>query len=234
MEKLYKILVDGKSCHGGKLKWSLPKGKPGKWHTVKGELKICEKGLHLTTKPFNWYKWGCTCYEAEAKDILSWEDDKCVAGSVRLLKEVPHPKWWTDLEGWIPTLKKIAWFKPDGKPKKEWKLFKTRAAAWDAARDAVRDAARDAVRDAVQDAAWAAARDAVRDAAWDAARDAVRDAAWDAARDAALYARSEFVCSGLKLAEKHRTHIRARMEVWQKGYSLLCDVDGVLYVYEKI
>jgi hypothetical protein len=30
---------------------------------------------------------------------------------------------------------------------------------------------------------------------------------------------------------KHRRHMQARMEVWKKGYGLLCDVDGVLYCY---
>ena len=194
-KKLYKILVDGKSCHGGDLVWSLPKGKkPGAWHTIEGDLKICSRGIHLTTEPFNWYKWGCTAYEAEAKDITSWEDDKCVVRSARLLKKVTHPKWWTDCEGWVATLKNIAWLKPDGKPKKEWKVFETR----------------------------------------DAARAAAGAAAWDAAWDAALYARSEFVCKDLKIEARHRTHIRARMEVWQKGYGLYCDVNGVLYVYEKV
>ena len=224
--KLYKILVDGKSCNGGDLKWSLPKnGKPGKWHKVKGELKICEKGLHLTTKPYKWYSWGCTCFEAEAKEIKSWEEDKCVCREARLLKVKKHPKWWTDTEGWVATLKDISWLKPDGKPKKEWMLFETRAAARDAARDAARAAAWAAARDAAWDAAWAAARAA----AWDAARAAAGAAAWDAA----LYSRM-LIVSDLKLAEKHRTHIKKRMEVWHKGYGLYGDVNGKLYVYKKI
>jgi hypothetical protein len=44
--KYYKILTeDGHSCHGGKLKWNLPKnGKPGKWHHVKGDITICDWG----------------------------------------------------------------------------------------------------------------------------------------------------------------------------------------------
>jgi len=254
MKKLYKILVDGKSCHGGDLKWSLPKnGKPGKWHKVKGDLTICEKGIHLTTKPFMWYKWGCTCYEAEAKGISDWQDYKCVCSEARLLKVKKYPKWWTDTENWVKTLKDISWLKPDGKPKKEWMLFETRDAArdaaWDAARDAARNAARDAARNAARnaawDAAWDAARDAARDAAGDAARDAARNAAWnaawdaagdaarDAAWDAALYSRG-LVVSDLNLAEKYIVHIKKRMEVWQKGYGLFCDVNGKLYVYKKI
>ena len=66
-----------------------------------------------------------------------------------------------------------------------------------------------------------------------AAGAAAGDAAGDAAWDASLYTRVEFICAGLDLEEKHREHARARWEVWSKGYGLLCDVDGVLYVYEK-
>ena len=75
-----------------------------------------------------------------------------------------------------------------------------------------------------RDATW----DAARDAAWDAARDAARDAAWDAA----LIARV-LICQGLKLDKKHIVHAEARWDVWKRGYGLLCDVDGVFYVYKK-
>ena len=95
-------------------------------------------------------------------------------------------------------------------------LFETSNAAWNAARDAAMDAA--------WDAAW--------DVAWDAAMDADMDAARYAAWDAALY--STAIVSNWKFAEKHKTHIKKRMEVWQKGYGLLCDVGGKLYVYKKI
>ena len=117
---------------------------------------------------------------------------------------------------------KVPFFKPDGKPKKEWKMFY--GDTWDATWDAARDAAWDAARDAARDAAW--------DAAWDAAR---RDAARrDAARDAALIS-DYLITSDLDFKDKakHLAHAKARWEVWQKGYGLLCDVDGVLYVYCK-
>ena len=100
----------------------------------------------------------------------------------------------------------VPFFKPDGKPKKEWRIFY--GESWDAAMDAARDAA--------------------RDAASGAARDAASDAAWDAA----LF--SEYIITAdlkFKDKEKHLKHVKARWEVWQKGYGLICDVDGVLYVY---
>ena len=105
---------------------------------------------------------------------------------------------------------KMPFFKPDGKPKKEWKIFY--GDTWGAARDAARDAA--------------------YDAAYGAASGAAYGAAYDAAYDAALCARY-ILTSDLKFKDKakHLKHVLARWEVWQKGYGLLCDVNGVLYVY---
>ena len=56
------------------------------------------------------------------------------------------------------------------------------------------------------------------------------DAALAAGRDAALMARV-LVCEGLPLDPAHIAHARARWDVWTRGYGLLCDVEGVLYVY---
>ena len=286
-ETLYKVLVDGKSCHGGTMEWSLPQGDaPGEWHRYDGALKICERGIHLTRNPMAWYKHRARIFEAEADGIAEWQGDKCVAQAARLIREVEAPALWARIEKFVDGIASVQWFKPDGKPDPEWKLFTgdtwdtagaaawdaarataraaawdaARAAAWDAARAAARDAAWDAAwaaaraaawaaaRDAAWDAAWAAARDAAWDAAWAAARAAARDAAWAAAWDAAraaawdaagaaavaadLLARIEFV-RDLSIDPKHIEHAEARWRVWQKGYALLCDVDGVLYVYAK-
>jgi hypothetical protein len=280
-QTLYKVLVNGKSCHGGDMEWKL-----NVWNEVKSdELKMCETGIHLTTKPANWWKLNWEVYEAEAEGIKEWKDDKCVAKRARITRKltskeldtiVPYQSRLNEfITKEIPNTK---FFKPDGKPKKEWKVFygdtwdaardaargAARDAAWGAARDAAwgaaRDAARGAARGAARDAAWGAARDAAWDATWSAARDtargaargaardaawgAARDAAWDAAwgaardaargaaRDAALY--SDYIITAdlkFKDKEKHAAHAKARWEVWQKGYGLLCDVDGVLYVY---
>jgi hypothetical protein len=102
----------------------------------------------------------------------------------------------------------IKFFNPDGKPEKEWKVF--------------------------YGSTWHAAWDAARDAAWDAARDAAWHAAWDAASDAALFAKY-IILDDVEFDEKEKylAYVKARWEVWQKGYGLLCDVDGVLYVYAK-
>jgi len=154
MNQLYKVLVNGQSCTAGFLTWSLPKdGKPGKWHRVNGELEMCAKGLHLTTQPFKWYEWGCTCYAAEAKGIKGWNEDKCLCRSARLLEEVPHPQWWLDAIDFVASLKDIKWFDNHGDIDPKWKMFDTwhaaRDAAWNAAYGAARDAARDAALKAV-------------------------------------------------------------------------------------
>jgi hypothetical protein len=41
------------------------------------------------------------------------------------------------------------------------------------------------------------------------------------------------ICADLPLADAHRQHADARWRVWQAGYGLACDVQGVLYVYER-
>jgi hypothetical protein len=157
----------------------------------------------------------------------------------------------------------VPWFRPDGEPDPAWRLSTAetwgaartaargaargaaqgaagtaaagtaaRTAAWDAARDAARDAAGTAARTAARDAAWDAAGAAAGTAACDAARDAAWDAAGAAAADAALVA-TMAVAPDAGVAPEHRAHAAARWNVWRKGYALLCDVDGVLYVYAK-
>ena len=159
-------------------------------------------------------------------------------------KDYKQTNWWKAHEKFVQEIKqrKIPFLKNDGKPLKEWKLFETWDASRDAARDAAGGAARDAAGGAARGAAWDAARGAARGAAggatWDAAGgatwDAARGVAWSAARDAALYTQVFHVCFGLKIKAKFKTHAKKRWQVWQKGYGLLCDVNGKLYVYKRV
>src|SRR5579859_4989977 len=93
--KLFKVLTDGKSCHGGTATWKLPKGdKPGAWMpSIAGSLKSCEIGYHLTTDPARWWIGGATLYEAEYDgETVGDGSDKIAARKARLLREVP----WSD------------------------------------------------------------------------------------------------------------------------------------------
>jgi len=239
-KKLYKVLLNNKSNNGGNLTWKL-----GKWTPKINNFEICEKGYHLTTKPYKWFNnLNCEVYEAEADKIIDVKDDKIVCSSARIIKKVQQPRFIKLVKQFIETIPKNDFFSMKGESKKEWKLFL--ADDWGAARDAAYDAVLDAVRSAARCAAWSAARDAARNAArgaagsaarcaaWSAARGAARnaalDAAWDVAGDAALMAEL-LITDGLYIPKKHINHIFARWDVWRRGYGLLCDIDGVLYVY---
>ncbi len=168
------------------------------------------------------------------------------------IKKLP-PENQKKLVDFLAAIPKIPYLKPDGKPKKEWKVFygETWDVAWDAASGASRNAAMNAASEVAWDSTWnttinvvkKAASGASRDTASNIASDAARKATWDtidatidaangAAWDASLVARF-IVVEDLKFKdkEKHLAHVQARWEVWQKGYGLLCDVEGVLYVY---
>ena len=147
-----------------------------------------------------------------------------------------------EIDAIVDEIKGIEWFSKKKKPLKKWKMYKARYVAMAAAVDAAKsDAWNDAWIDAWNDAALAAraatatatataaAMAVVRAAArtaYAAARSVFRSAAWDAAAVAEARA--------VNLKGKHRKHLEDRMEVWRRGYGLLCDVNGILYVYETI
>ena len=261
--RFYKVLFKGKSCNGGNFSWSLPTaGNPGKWHKVTGDVRMCINGFHLTKTPFKWFFWGGDIYEAEGKGMSIEDGNKAVFRYARLLRKTRKPSWLKNAERFIGSIKSVPWFVPDSRPLEAWELFyedswdaardsardsaskEYRNAAWYAARDAAKDAASkedrnaawDAAKDAAKDAVWDAARDSAWDLAWDLASKEYRNAAWYAARDAARDASLSVViriCSGLNVDAKHIAHSKARWQVWEKGYALLCDVNKKLYVYAK-
>src|SRR5690606_32824707 len=70
--KYYKVLLHGRSCHGGDAEWSLPKQRedgtwePGEWMPkIRGPLELCANGYHLTREPARWWREGAECYVAE-------------------------------------------------------------------------------------------------------------------------------------------------------------------------
>ena len=173
--KYYKVLIDGKSIHGGNLEWDLPKGKkPGKWHSVNGKILKCQSGLHLTTKPYKWFKWGADVFEAEGKGIHDGDEDKIAFKSARLIKKLDKQSWLIDAEIFVDSIKNIKWFSNGKLPRSEKiKMFKTRAAA--------------------------------------------------------LMAQ----CLIAEIKGKHLVYAKLRWSVWSTGYGVLCDVNGILYCYEK-
>jgi len=111
---LYKVLVGGKSCHGGNAAWPLPQGDaPGDWMVARkpdgseataADLAPCRIGLHLTDDPVRWWTPGCTVYLAEADGVIGAPADdparKVVALRARLLRGATAAEL-SDLRIWL-------------------------------------------------------------------------------------------------------------------------------------
>jgi len=111
LKEAYKILKNGRSFHGGKLKWSLPKdGKPGDWHEIEGTLHRCRNGLHITTNPESFApkklreRKAIQCYVVEYDGDIIPESScgEIVARRVRLVREVA----WEEVTG-EPTISRV-------------------------------------------------------------------------------------------------------------------------------
>ena len=129
----------------------------------------------------------------------------------------------THVQEYIDSIESVDYFSGSGPLPEGCKLYKTRDAAWAAAKGAEWDAAWDAAGDAALLAA--------EDAAWDAAGDAAWDAARDAAGDAALLAICLLV-QGL-IDPKHLAYALMRWAIWAAGYGVAVEVDGVHYCYRR-
>lgn len=95
----YKVLVDGKSCHGGEMSWPLPVGDaPAKKGVrVGGNLVLCKNGIHVTDDPSRWLKVGCEVYECQVTGLADYSevDRKAVVRSCRLLRAAWDAAWGT-------------------------------------------------------------------------------------------------------------------------------------------
>src|ERR1700728_4529680 len=60
----FKVLRDGKSCHGGSHTWGL-----NEWDTSDPPV-IYRVGFHVTEEPALWYEPGCTVYVAETAGMI--------------------------------------------------------------------------------------------------------------------------------------------------------------------
>lgn len=93
----YKVLLDGKACHGGDLEYSLPvqqpdgSWQPGEWHTMSdSELVMCKSGFHVTTAVglHKWWKAGADVYLAELGDHRLADGEKVASSAIRLMKRL--------------------------------------------------------------------------------------------------------------------------------------------------
>ena len=139
------------------------------------------------------------------------------------------------VQEYIDSIESVDYFSGSGPLPEGCKLYKTRDAAWAAAKGAEWDAEWDAALDAEWAAAWDAAGDAAGDAAWDAAWDAARTAARDAAGDAAWDAARTAECLLMRdhIAPEHLAYALMRWAIWVAGYGVAVEVDGVHYCYRR-
>jgi hypothetical protein len=183
--------------------------------------------------------------------LINIDAEKSKAQAIRVVEEIHNLDtlfgWdYSGLMQFLATLPTVPWFQPQGPPNPAWRVF--RAPTLAAAREAAREAARIAARAAALEATWEATWEAAREAAWEATWEAAWEAAWAAAREAAWEANGEitetaamdaaqvsvlYVCTGLPLEARHRQNLLTRWDVWRQGYGLLCERDGVLYVYSR-
>ena len=163
---------------GKKLRDGQPIPKVGKWLEHKGEVKICESGLHFSRMPWDalqYAPWNII-HLVEVEDIVDKHEDKGVARKRRILcsMDAEEPlRYFARMQALSVV---HLWDAPEV-------VLDYLITGGDEIRKAAEDAAWDAWA-AARAAAWDAAMDAWA-AAWDAAMDAAMDAAWAAAWDAA-------------------------------------------------
>ncbi len=163
----------------------------------------------------------------------------------------PTPEHEKELNDFVGRLGQIIYFRPDSDPKKEWRVFY--ADTWDAAAAMAKDAAggdaslidaRAATSVRSLDAVWGSPLAAEENKRWAEAYSKAFHTIWysngesfanlagGAAADAAALASALFTRENdYEGRDKTIAAAKERMEVWEKGYGLAAEKDGVLYVY---
>jgi len=164
-ETLYKVLhSDGSAYHGGKGKWFLPKGRPGKWMPTLNpdKLKACQYGYHLCRHD-DLVRWlGPVIFTAECRGERIDDTDKIVVQQARLIRK---------LETWNDRTARL--FACDCADRALALIDKPDPRSIESVRVARLYAIGEATKEQLAvawDAAWIAARDAAGDAAWAVAR----------------------------------------------------------------
>src|SRR5690606_7506155 len=96
MTYYYKVLLHGRSCHGGDCEYALPVQRedgtwePGEWMPeIRGPLALCAHGYHLTREPARWWREGAECYVAEWDgEHVGDGGDKIAVRRCRLLRRL--------------------------------------------------------------------------------------------------------------------------------------------------
>jgi hypothetical protein len=95
-ETLYKVLNEDGSAIYADFTWPLPNGKPTKWVRAKGDLVLCENGIHLAREQDLPYWLGPAIFRAEARGERIDDENKIVVREARLIEKV---ETWNDRTG---------------------------------------------------------------------------------------------------------------------------------------
>ena len=208
-------------------KWTRPDGMSwhdaafgpyvaGKTLTVPGAAAgdACGVGLHFSERiedAVGYGRFPGALWRVESDGpVLGRDTTKMRVASLLVVEAVEKPAWVVAVEDFIATIPTVPWFTPTGPPDPAWRHYSARASAWDSARDSARDSV------------------------WDSARASAWDSAWaSAGASAGLMAAMLCVCDREDVPLAHRDHAAARWRVWMMGYGLACDVNGVLYTYDR-
>jgi hypothetical protein len=234
--------------------------KPGTWTDEIDDPIICRRGYHLTVDPMQWPVVGMRVFSAEGDPAtpVDTRENKSVYPRVRLLAEHPDmvPEYWHNVERFITEdIPAVPWFQQIGTVNPAWvhivrptwnEAWRTAFAAtgsrmegknsaWARASD-VSLGTRDSTMGESYSVAWEKVTGMIQAAigvAWDGHLDSSSgfEVSWAASQDAALFTRIQCLGYDIKIDERHRQHARDRWAVWQAGYGLIGDVNGILYTY---
>jgi len=87
--KGYRWVTSDLKSQQGQVQWRI-----GEWYTQKGELKLCENGLHASKEPLDSLKYifGERWFICEVKGKILHDSDKFAAEKMRLIQEIPNAK----------------------------------------------------------------------------------------------------------------------------------------------
>ncbi len=81
---LFKVLVNGRSCHGGAAEYP----PPGEW-TARISPSCCKSGWHLTSDPLRWWTAKASLWLAEGDGLLAGDgSDKAAFERVRIVEQI--------------------------------------------------------------------------------------------------------------------------------------------------
>jgi len=81
---LFKVLVNGRSCHGGAAEYP----PPGEW-TARISPSCCKSGWHLTSDPLRWWTPKASLWLAEGDGLLAGDgSDKAAFERVRIVEQI--------------------------------------------------------------------------------------------------------------------------------------------------